>query len=163
MDLGLLVLRVVFGSSVAYHGFRKFFRGGRLAGTAGWFEKIGFHPPGMAHAITVATIELGGGLAVATGLLTPLAATAIAGAMTVAGWTHRRNGFLMAKDGYELALTFAAIAVGLAGTGAGRWSLDNAIGLDLGGNGWFAFALLGGVGGGLLFVAALRREPAPAP
>ena len=54
-DLGLLVLRAVFGLFLAYHGYNKFFGPGGLTGTAGWFGSIGMRwptlagPPGRHH------------------------------------------------------------------------------------------------------------------
>ena len=44
LNLGLLLLRVVVGLVFAFHGFAKIIRGGRLAGTAGWFDSDGHAP-----------------------------------------------------------------------------------------------------------------------
>jgi putative oxidoreductase len=49
LNWGLLVLRVVVGPVFAFHGYAKIFRGGRLAGTAWWFDSIGMRP-GYLHA-----------------------------------------------------------------------------------------------------------------
>ena len=76
-DVGLLVLRLVLGLTMAAHGYHKFFGGGRLPGTAGWFESIGMKP-GMFHARVAATTEVSAGLGLAVGLLTPIPA---------AGWS----------------------------------------------------------------------------
>ena len=43
-DVGLLILRLVLGLTMAVHGYHKFFGGGRIKGTAGWFESIGMKP-----------------------------------------------------------------------------------------------------------------------
>ena len=43
-DVGLLILRLVLGLTMASHGYNKFFGGGRISGTAGWFESIGMKP-----------------------------------------------------------------------------------------------------------------------
>jgi putative oxidoreductase len=53
-DTGLLILRVCLGVTLAAHGFNKFFGGGRIPGTARWFESIGMKP-GMLHARIAAT------------------------------------------------------------------------------------------------------------
>ena len=45
LDVGLLVLRAVFGVFLAYHGYNKVFGGGGLAGTARWFGSIGMKWP----------------------------------------------------------------------------------------------------------------------
>lgn len=46
---------------------------------------------------------------------------------------HARNGFFAADDGSELPLSLGAAAVAIAFTGAGRWSLDHALGWTLAG------------------------------
>ena len=44
-NFGVLVLRLVFGLFLAYHGYNKVFGGGGLAGTARWFGSIGMRWP----------------------------------------------------------------------------------------------------------------------
>ncbi|WP_156748636.1 DoxX family protein, partial [Mycobacterium sp. E3198] len=56
-DVGLLILRLVLGLTLAAHGFNKFFGGGRIPGTARWFESIGMKP-GKFHATVAATTEM---------------------------------------------------------------------------------------------------------
>ena len=73
LSLGLLVLRVGVGLTLAAHGYAKYFKGGRIAGTAGWFDSMGMRP-GRFHAILAASTEIGAGLLFAAGLVTPLAA-----------------------------------------------------------------------------------------
>ena len=52
--------------------------------------------PGKVHALLAASTEVGAGLLLAAGLLTPLAAGAIVALMIVAGWTvHRDKGFFI--------------------------------------------------------------------
>ena len=51
VDFGLLVLRLAIGLTIAMHGYNKFFGGGRLPGTARWFESMGVRPgPPQRHA-----------------------------------------------------------------------------------------------------------------
>ena len=48
--------------------------------------------------------------------------------MFVAAWTvHRKNGFFIVKEGWEYNLILAVAAVAIAGTGAGKLSLDYAL------------------------------------
>ncbi|OMC54993.1 DoxX family protein [Mycobacterium sp. IS-2888] len=123
-DVGLLILRLVLGLTLAAHGFNKFFGGGRIPGTARWFESIGMKP-GKFHATVAATTEVSAGLGLAAGLLTPIPAAGFVSLMLVAAWTvHRPNGFFIVKEGWEYNLVLAVSAVVVATLGAGRLSLD---------------------------------------
>lgn len=165
ISLGLLLIRVVLGLTMAAHGYNKFYGGGRIPGTARWFDSMGMKPNGRVHALLAASTELGGGLLLAVGLFTPLAAAAIVGLMVVAAWTvHRASGFFIVKSGWEYNLILAVAAVGVAVIGPGRYSLDWAFGID------FAFrpgldfvlsAVLGAVAG-VALLAACYRPPVPA-
>lgn len=104
--------RAVFGGYLAVHGAQKLF--GAFDGpgpdrTAAAFEGLGLRPARLA-ALLAGTSELGGGLLTATGIAEPLGPLAVAGTMTVAATTHRANGPLAARGGYELALTNLAFA-----------------------------------------------------
>ena len=131
MSYGLLVLRIVVGLILAVHGAQKLFGafGGRgLRWTGGFLAHIGFRSPSQL-AVTVGAAELSGGLLLASGLATPLAALAIAAAMTTTALAiHQRNRSSSAKKGYELPLVTWAAAVALAAIGPGRHSLDAAFG-----------------------------------
>ena len=80
-DLAVLLLRVAAGLTMAYHGYNKT-KG--LVGTSKWFESMGMQP-GAVHARLAAFTEIGGGLALAAGLLTPFAGAAFVGLMLVEG------------------------------------------------------------------------------
>ncbi len=123
-DVGLLILRLVLGLTMAAHGFNKFFGGGRIPGTARWFESIGMKP-GKFHATVAAITEVSAGLGLAAGLLTPIPAAGFVSLMFVAAWTvHRPNGFFIVKEGWEYNLVLALSAVAVATIGAGKLSLD---------------------------------------
>jgi putative oxidoreductase len=165
MNLALLVLRLVVGLGFAAHGAQKLFGafgGGGIAGTAGFFEQVGLRP-GRLHALAAGVSELAGGVLIAVGLLTPFAAAALIGVMTAAVLTvHGRNGFFNTANGFEYNLTLAAAVFALAGVGAGHWSLDHALGLDLMSTGWALAALAAGVLGGLGAVLSGRLAGARA-
>ena len=57
LSIGLLILRVAAGVTIAAHGYGKFFQGGRIPGTAGWFDSMGMKP-GKVHAVLAATTEV---------------------------------------------------------------------------------------------------------
>jgi hypothetical protein len=76
---------------------------------------------------------------------------------------HLPNGFSAAKNGYELPLVYAALAVVFAFVGYGAYSLDAAFGWSAFWTPQLAWAAIGlGVLGGLINVAA-RRKPASQP
>jgi putative oxidoreductase len=81
-------------------------------------------------AILASLAEFGGGLLVAAGFLTPLAAVALIVTMVVAVLTvHLKNGFFVQNGGFEFNLALAGMALTLLITGAGAYGLDNALGI----------------------------------
>lgn len=126
-DLGLLLLRVVFGLIFAAHGAQKlfgWFGGYGIAGTGGWLESSGYHP-GRFFAMALGLTEIVGGLLLALGVLGPIGPAMIVTVMVVAIVTvHMKNAFFVATNGIEHPLMFAVAAIGLALTGPGRYSLD---------------------------------------
>lgn len=164
MEIGLLVLRIAVGLGFAAHGAQKlfgWFGGHGVDGTAGFFDQIGLRP-GRVHAWAAGLTEFGAGLLIALGLGVPFAAAALIAVMTAAILTvHLHNGFFVTENGYEYNLELAAAVFALAGIGAGAWSLDGALGLDLAGTVWALGALALGVLGGVGAVAAGRLLSAP--
>ncbi len=160
MDTGLLILRIAAGLFFAGHGAQKlfgWFRGPGLEAAGGFFEQIGYKPGRRMVAVASLT-EIGAGLLLAAGFLTPLAAAAVIGVMINAIWTVKRS--LGLYNGYEIDLLYATIAVALAFVGAGAYSVDGALGWSLSGTGWALGAI------GLALVTALgvlsqRRVPRP--
>ncbi|MEM9036415.1 MAG: DoxX family protein [Actinomycetota bacterium] len=164
VNLGLLILRVAIGLTMAAHGYAKTTGPTGLAGTAGWFDSMGMRP-GKVHARLASSTEIVAGLLLAAGLLTPFAGAAFVGLMIVAGWTvHRDNGFFIVKDGWEYNFVLGLVAVAIATTGPGEWSVDEALGIatDLDGVVGLAISLGLGVLGGVAQVALFYRPPAPA-
>lgn len=127
MELGLLLLRAVFGLVLAAHGAQKlfgWFGGYGIKGTGGWLQSIGF-PAGRVMAVMAGSSELVGGLLLALGLFTPVGAGLIIATMLVAVMTaHAGKGFFNSNGGGELPLLIAAAALGIAFIGPGRISLD---------------------------------------
>ena len=134
MALGLLILRLVVGLTMAGHGAQKLFGWWGGPGITGWthsVQKLRIRPA-EPWAWIAALSEFGGGLLLALGLLSPLGSLAITGAMLVAIATvHLPRGFWVTKGGFEFNLTLIAAAVTLALTGPGAYSLDSAFGIHL--------------------------------
>src|SRR5262249_28653462 len=133
-NLAFLILRMVGGLPLAAHGAQKlfgWFDGPGPAKVAQGFRAQGFKPVWIWVGLVILG-ELGGGLSLALGFLTPLGAAGGVGAMCMAIFkSHWRNGFWNSMRVYEfpLALLAIAIAAGLAGPGA--YSLDSFFGLTL--------------------------------
>lgn len=162
MNLLTLFIRVSLGAMIFVHGYSKVFRGGGLSGTAGWFESIGLKP-GFLHARLASFTEMGSGVLILLGLGTQFGCAALVGLMAVAGVTaHGKKGFLITKDGWEYNYIIATLAITLAGLGAGRWSLDNALDLpfaEFSIAAGMAIAAGLGVGGAALLLTVFWRPP----
>jgi putative oxidoreductase len=72
-------------------------------------------------------LQIGAGILLAIGLLTPIAAMAAAGVMIVAAQTRLRAGFWSQRGGFEYPALLAAISLALIWSGGGRYSVDTAI------------------------------------
>jgi putative oxidoreductase len=161
MSVGLLILRLVVGLNLAAHGAQKlfgWFGGYGIAGTGQFLEQLGFRP-GRLHAAQAAIAEVGGGLFLALGLLTPVAAAALVAVMFVAAVSvHLKGGFFLQGGGYEYTLVLGGAALALAFTGPGALSLDQALGISWSGVTWGLGALAAGLIGGAVPLVA-RKAP----
>lgn len=144
VDLALLLLRVTAGATLVAHGVNHWRGGGKIAGTAGWFESLGLRQPKLQAWASVLT-EIGAGVLLILGLITPLAAAALVSVMLVA-WilAHRSNGFFIFNSGWEYVAVLAVIGVVIGVTGPGVISLDSAFGIVY--DGWIGGAVALGVG-----------------
>ncbi|MFK0157760.1 DoxX family protein [Streptomyces sp. NPDC090499] len=145
---GLLLIRLTFGLLLAGHGAQKLFGvfgGPGLAATGRSFDALGYHP-GKVFAVIGALSEICGGLGLAVGLLTPLAAAAVIGVMinamvTVSG----AHGLWIQNGGVEYSVSVCVVALALTAIGPGRFSLDRFFPWRSGG--WLPAAVALGVGG----------------
>lgn len=124
------ILRIPVGIILMAHGAQKLFGsfgGYGLEGTGQWMASIGLEP-GYLMAFLAGSAEFFGGLALVIGLLVRPASVVIAFTMLMAIFTvHIANGLFMSNGGYEYALALFVIAVSLAFSGAGSYSLDKII------------------------------------
>jgi putative oxidoreductase len=140
---GLTILRVALGVYLMLHGYPKVFEG-CTTGLAGLITKMGWPAP-LLSAYLVAAAEFGGGLLIAIGFLTRLAAAAVLiEFVVIVSRLKLANGFFamapkaiqpgypgLIPGGYELELLLGLLALAFVITGAGRLSVDHAIGREL--------------------------------
>ncbi|MGW3043200.1 DoxX family protein [Kitasatospora sp. NPDC001159] len=159
MNTGLLLLRLVAGLLIAGHGVQKisFHLGGSgLEGGSAEFRGDGFRG-GKLTALAAGGTQIGAGLMLAAGLLTPLAGAGLMGVMTVALTVKWPHGLWVQHDGYEFPFVLIVIGAALTATGPGQWSVDGALGLAHWPLWWLPAAVVAGVGGGLATRVALHR------
>ncbi len=134
LGLGLLILRLVAGLTMAAHGAQKlfgWFGGAGFTKTAQGMQKQGFNPAWFWTSLVILG-EFGGGLSVAFGFLTPLGAAGIFAVMLMAIFkSHWKNGFWNSKRGLEFPLALLAMGVAIGLIGPGSYSLDVLFGIAL--------------------------------
>jgi putative oxidoreductase len=112
------LLRIVSGLMFAMHGTQKLF---------GW--PGGQEPAGATLFQVAGVIELAGGLLIALGLFTPIAALLASGQMAVAYFMmHAPNGSWPLLNQGELAVLYCFVFLFIAAHGSGIWSVDAARG-----------------------------------
>ena len=161
MDLISLAFRVVVGGLIAGHGTQKllgWFDGPGLDGAAKFMDSLGYHPARTAAVAASLTETIGGGLLL-VGLLTPLGAAMVVGAMVNAVAANAPRGIWASNRGYELPLLYAVSAVAIAATGPGQLSVDALFGAATWGGVWAILAGLFGLTMGIV-VNGSRRHTA---
>ncbi len=127
------LIRFAAGVFLIPHGAQKLFGwfGGRgLDATIAGFGKMGYEP-GWLTGPLVAGTEFFGGILIAIGLFTRPAAVAAMILLFVAAMDiHLPNGFFWVKGGYEYPLLWSILCAAIAIRGAGRLSMDSAIGKE---------------------------------
>lgn len=131
--LGYPIIRITAGLLLLPHGAQKLFGafgGGGIQGTAGFFAKMGIEPA-VPMVMLAGAAEFFGGILLMLGFLTRPAALAVFILMMVAVFkVHLGAGFFAGKGGYEFALLWGLVALGIALRGGGPLSLDRKIGRE---------------------------------
>jgi putative oxidoreductase len=126
-DGALLVARLLLGVVLIAHGWQKVVTNG-LGATTEAFTGMGV-PVAPVSAAYAGIVELVGGALLLVG-----AATAVVGVLVVldmlgaALLVHVGNGVMASDGGWELVGMIGATALVLAAVGAGRYSVDHALG-----------------------------------
>ena len=169
IDAALLILRVGIGLVFAAHGAQKAFGWWEGPGFAGWSGAMARMRlrPALFWAVVSIGAELGAGLALAIGVLTPFAAAILIGqSIVIVLHVHLPKGFWNRLGGIEFPLVLGAGALTFAGVGPGASSVDRGLGFAVDDPiRWLA--LIVGALGGVVAVGITRlaagRETAPQP
>ena len=127
------LVRVAAGLMLLPHGAQKLF---------GWFGGYGVDATGQffaaklglpaSFALLAGLIEVFGGLALAVGFLTRVAAALVFGLMAVAViWVHLPIGYFWMTGGLEYPLMWGLVALAFVFRGGGAYSLDALIGREI--------------------------------
>ena len=127
------LVRVAAGLMLLPHGAQKLF---------GWFGGYGVDATGQffaaklglpaAFALLAGIIEVFGGLALAAGFLTRIAAALVFALMAVAViWVHWPVGYFWMTGGLEYPLMWGLIALAFVFRGGGAYSVDALIGREI--------------------------------
>ena len=126
-DAAILLARVGLGVVFVAHGWQKFFTLG-MTRVGEQFAAYGVPQPFVTAAI-VAGVELVAGIALVAGILTPLAGILLGVDMAGAFYfVHATNGPFVTQNGWELVVALGVGALLIAAVGAGRFSVDRALG-----------------------------------
>lgn len=165
VSVGLLILRVVVGLTIAAHGAQKlfgWFDGSGIAKLTQGYEAQGYKPAVLWSWLVILG-ELGGGLSLAFGFLTPLGAAGVFGAMAMAiAKVHWKNGFWNSKRGFEFPLVNLAAATGIGVAGPGAYSLDALLRISLPDTSLFVMLAVAAVVVDVIGLA-ITRAPAEVP
>jgi putative oxidoreductase len=133
LSLSLLLIRFTAGLLLMGHGAQKLIGIGPGPGLEKWtanVERMGFRPASLWALLSVSA-EFLGGIALAIGFLTPIAAALVVGELFVAiAKAHWAKGLWVQVGGYEYPLLLMVIAVAVGLGGPGRYSVDAALGWD---------------------------------
>jgi putative oxidoreductase len=161
LSLSLLLIRFTVGLLVMGHGAQKLFGIGGGPGFRKWtgvVGQMGFRPAGLWGPVSMLA-EFAGGIALAIGFLTPIAAALIVGQMFVAiAKAHWAKGLWITAGGYEYSLVVLVVATAVGLGGPGRYSVDAALGWDT-----FSGALFVPLAAIAVIVDALMIHNAPSP
>jgi putative oxidoreductase len=118
-DIGLFILRIGVGAAMIQAGLIKAFDFGT---TVGFMDSGGWNLPTLG-ALMVTIAETAGGIGLILGLLTPLSACAVVGAM-ICAWAVNVSQGAFWSEPFNVPFLLLIGAATLLFTGAGEYSVD---------------------------------------
>tara|TARA_B100001123_G_C14497871_1_gene705058 strand:- start:48 stop:485 length:438 start_codon:yes stop_codon:yes gene_type:complete len=122
------LIRFITGILLIPHGYGKIYRGfnGDLDGFINFLDKEYSNPlfTGFFLAYLIALTEFVGGICIALGFFTRIAALAVTIFMAFAVEQHLNQGFFWTKEGYEYPLMWGVLTFAIFLKGSGGFSID---------------------------------------
>ena len=122
------LIRFITGIILIPHGYGKLEKGwnGNLDNFIGFLDKEYSNPliTGVFLAYLIAFTEFFGGICIALGFFTRIAALSVTIFMVFAVLYHLPHGFFWSKEGYEYPLMWGVITFAIFLRGAGELSID---------------------------------------
>ena len=123
------LIRFITGILLIPHGCGKLYKGfnGNLDGFISFLDKEYSNPvlTGVFLAYLIALTEFLGGICIALGFFTRIAALSVTIFMAFAVLYHLPHGFFWSKEGYEYPLMWGVITFAIFLKGSGKLSIDN--------------------------------------
>lgn len=125
------IIRFCVGAILIYHGYGKLF-GGNIQGVADHVVTPLGLPMPLAWAYFLGTLEFAGGAALAVGFLTRPVALMLTVEFIIITFWHYGNGYSFSSPhgGFEYPLVLLVVYAAIFFRGAGRCSIDHAIGKE---------------------------------
>ena len=123
------LIRLITGILLIPHGYGKLKKGwnGELDGFVSFLDKEYSNPliTGIFLAYLIAFTEFVGGICIALGFFTRIAALSVTIFMVFAVHQHFHDGFYWTKGGYEYPLMWGVVTFAIFLKGSGNLSVDN--------------------------------------
>ena len=122
------LIRFITGILLLPHGYGKLYKGfnGNLDGFINFLDKEYSNPvfTGVFLAYLIALTEFLGGICIALGFFTRIAALSVTIFMAFAIEQHLEHGFFWREDGYEYPLLWGVLTLAILLKGSGSLSID---------------------------------------
>jgi putative oxidoreductase len=156
-DAGLFLVRAVVGGFIPTHGMPKLRNSGDYIPS---FEGLGFRPAALFVA-QAGAVEVASGALIGLGMLGPIGPMLLLSDMLVAAGAVMAREKPISPAKHEIEALYGAVAVLLALSGPGRFSIDHLLHLKAFDRPWLRYLSLGAAATGAAFMLAMRQKPGP--
>jgi putative oxidoreductase len=154
-DVGLLLVRTIVGYYMSSHGLPKMRDDDHQYAKS--FEGLGFYP-GALFVSRAAGVETSSAVLICLGMLGPLGPMLLLSDMLVAMLAVAAREKTFESKKHEIEALYAGVAVLLALSGPGRFSVDCMFRIKFLDKSWLRYASLGAAAAGAAFMLSQRRD-----